>query len=154
MSGRRSEGNKFHKKETANEYDESSSSTVLAQIDELCPPWCFPEPSHLNLLSYDHIQFLPFSLEEFNLYIDSVRPDSCPGPDGIDYQVLQALPLCVRSCLLKLITEIVDSGLFPSEWRQFSVFFIPKKDLNKFRPISLAQCTLKLAEKLINNRLC
>lgn len=149
----RAMSNKFHRKETANEYNESSSRTVIKQIDDLCPPWCSPEPPCFDRLSHDQTQFPPFGLEEFNAIIDSVRPDSAPGPDGIDYRVLQALPLTFRKCLLKLISMIIDAGTFPSEWKKFLVFFIPKKDSNKYRPISLAQCTLKLTEKLINNRL-
>lgn len=146
-------GNKFHRKETANEYNESSSRTVIKQIDDLCPPWCSPEPPCFDRLSYDQTQFPPFGMEEFNAIIDSARPDSAPGPDGIDYRVLQALPSTFRKCLLKLISMIIAAGIFPSDWKKFLVFFIPKKDSNKYRPISLAQCTLKLTEKLINNRL-
>lgn len=149
----RAMGNKFHRKETANEYNESASRTVIKQIDDLCPPWCSPEPPCFDRLSYDQTQFPPFGMEEFNAIIDSARPDSAPGPDGIDYRVLQALPPIFRKCLLKLISMIIAAGTFPSEWKKFLVFFIPKKDSNKYRPISLAQCTLKLTEKLINNRL-
>ena len=52
-----------------------------------------------------------------------------------------------------MLSEIIESRIFPPDWNKFSIFFIPKKDSTKFRPISLAQCTLKLAERLLNNRL-
>lgn len=88
----RAMNNKFHRKETANSYDASSSNIITDQFNDLCPPWCSPEPLFEDL-SYTSVSFPPFSLEELNHIIDSARSDSCPGSDGIDYRTLQSLPL-------------------------------------------------------------
>lgn len=88
--------------------------------------------------------FLPWNQNKFQPM--SSRPTSAPGPDGIDYLILKVLPNGIKLLLFKLLSEIVNSGSFLKEWHKFSVFFIPKKESDKFRPISLAQCTLKLAD--------
>lgn len=55
--------------------------------------------------------------------------------------------------LLQLYNEIFNCGEFPNDWKQYRIFFIPKQDNQKVRPISLASCLLKIFEKMINMRL-
>lgn len=92
-------------------------------------------------------------MEELDQAIAATNDKSSPGPDGIDYKILRILPHGYKDNLLKLFNSILESRVYPGEWKEFGVFFIPKKDSNKFRPISLAQCILKLLERLIFNRL-
>lgn len=85
--------NKFHRNEQANVYNVDSSNTVLNQIADLSPPWCIPclpctTTSFLTDSSYLDFN-TPFSLDEFLQVIDDTRPNSCPGPDGIDYRILR-----------------------------------------------------------------
>lgn len=48
---------------------------------------------------------------------------------------------------------MLRDGDYPAAWKQFLVFLLPKPGSNKFRPISLASCLLRLCEKLISLRL-
>lgn len=138
--------------ESSNEYNPETQTNIIKQIDLLAPPWCSPKPPEFIMTEHLQPDFL-FSSDELNSIIDMTNGKSSPGQDGIDYFCFKMFPLELRQLLLRLYNEILISGSFPNEWKQFSVFFIPKKDSNKFRPISLAQCSLKLMERLINNRL-
>lgn len=83
--------------------------------------------------------------------INSAKSSSSPGSDGIDYRIIREFNPKLRYCLLLIFNEIFILGEFPHEWNKFIVFFIPKKESNKFRPISLAQCLLKTLERMIYN---
>lgn len=82
-----------------------------------------------------------------------MRKISSPGLDGIDYTIIVALPTNAKSLLLNILNRIFITHTFPDEWRKYLVFFIPKQDDTKFRPISLASCIFKILERLIANRL-
>lgn len=79
------------------------------------------------------------------------QPDRSPGMDGIDYLVFRFLDQ--RFAFLIILNEIFSSGSFPNEWNKYAIFFIPKKESDKLQPISLAQCLLKLAERMLYNRI-
>ena len=55
--------------------------------------------------------------------------------------------------LLDILNDFFSSGVFPNQWNEFLIAFIPKANSNKARPIALASCLLKLLEKLIIHRL-
>lgn len=85
--------------------------------------------------------------------IDSARQNSNFGLDGIDYLVFRLLNQRARYAFLTILNEIFSSGSFPNEWNKYVNFFIPKKESDKFRPIFLAQCSLKIIERMIYNRI-
>lgn len=76
----------------------------------------------LNLISiFFHLKpelCSPFLVEELIQIINFTKSKSSPGLDGIDYRVLKIL--LVSSYLFN---EILRSGIFPKEWKKFSVFF-------------------------------
>jgi hypothetical protein len=80
----------------------------------------------------------PLDTEELNSAIDSVKVGPSPGPDGINYKVIKYLPEEMRRVLLAQNNAILQTGNFPSEWKQYAIFFIPKADGKNFRSISLA----------------
>jgi hypothetical protein len=55
--------------------------------------------------------------------------------------------------VLALYNEILQTGGFPKEWKQYAIFFVPKADRKSFRPIPLAPCLLKIIERIITCRL-
>ncbi|CAD6216508.1 GSCOCG00011347001-RA-CDS [Cotesia congregata] len=63
------------------------------------------------------------------------------------------LPNEAKLVLLELLNQIFTSQEFPHQWSRYAIFFIPKNEKNKFRPISLAPCLAKVMEKLLNNRI-
>lgn len=145
--------NKFNRKDNANEYNPKTIDQIHKSIDSLCPSWVeSPPPNLFNPLGEQFLEE-PFSMEEINVAIEPTKVSSAPGSDGIDYRIIKTFNETIRYSLLVILNEIFLSGIFPNEWHQFLVFFIPKKDSEKYRPISLAQCLLKILERMIYNRL-
>lgn len=143
----------FHRSVSANAYDEGSIKTVENSFFKLCPNWVETRPWEFDLSQREVDLESAFSREEFNTVLANTKDNSSPGTDRMDYYILKRLPTKLKDTLLNLINEIIFNGKFPSDWKEFRIFFIPKTGKGKFRPISIAQCTLKLAERLINNRL-
>ena len=59
--------------------------------------------------------------------------------------------------MLRTLSDILNDffirGVFPNQWNNFLVAFIPKNNSRKVRPIPLASCLLKILERLVNGRL-
>ena len=85
--------------------------------------------------------------------LNNLNITSAPGADKISYDILSALPEFHRRILLDIYNDFFHFKLFPDQWKQYLVIFIPKGNSNKVRPISLASCMLKIMEKLIKERL-
>lgn len=135
-------------------------SSVQLLINSLCPP----SSLHKTYFSLDDFSSSssslpctifndPFSLDELQIVINNLRIRSSPGLDMIDYQLISLLSPQYLRILLDILNSILDQGTFPSSWSHSLVFLIPKSSPNKFRPISLTSCTLKLLERLILSRL-
>lgn len=84
--------------------------------------------------------------------IDNLNINSSPGIDNIDYKIIKHLPPSAKEFLLTLFNKIFSYKIYPNDWNKYIIFFIPKSDNNKFRPISLASCICKIFERLIYNR--
>lgn len=146
--------NRWNTSSTANEYSEEIINNVNIAIEQLCPAWVpLAKPDFYNEIG-DPFLDQPFLLEELEVAIDKGNTNSSPGIDGIDYQIIKRFPEKLRRLLLALYNEIFLTGTFPNEWREHLVYFIPKNDGKKVRPISLASCLLKTLERMLNLRLC
>lgn len=95
----------------------------------------------------------PFSHEKLDWALQSLNVKSSPGIDRVDYHIIKKLPPIGKSALLKIYNQLYENYLFPNEWKDYIVFFIPKQGKNSFRPISLSSCLGKTMERMINNRL-
>ncbi|XP_034936031.1 uncharacterized protein [Chelonus insularis] len=137
----------------SNEFSEEVVERVKVGIDSLCPSWVARGDPMLENVEGDVFLDLPITVEELEVAIENSRTKSSPGLDGIDYLLIQSFPKEVRGALLELYNSIFASGIFPNEWRQYSIFFIPKSQGNAVRPISLAPCLLKILEKILNLRI-
>jgi hypothetical protein len=124
--------------------------TVEEGIENLCPPWVESEPPVLDNVNGDPFLDAPLDIEELNSMINSVKVESSPGLDGINYKVTKYLLEKMRQLLLALYNEILQTGDFPNEGKQYTIFFIPEADGKNLRPISLGPCLLKTLERIIN----
>ena len=86
----------------------------------------------------------PFDFVEFNLALDSKRPDSAAGLDGVDFEILQRLPTKYKLLLLDIFNSMYEKSLFPEDWSNTFIHFIPKSDGISYRPIALTSCVCKL----------
>lgn len=134
--------------------DKETIEKLHSLVDELYPPIVFHDNFPSN---FDNNPFLesPLSLSELSIVIKSCKTKSSPGLDKIDYNIIQHFPEESLPPLLSIFNRIISSGTFPPSWNNFLIFFLPKfsSSPGKFRPISLAFCLFKVAEKLIYNRL-
>ena len=95
----------------------------------------------------------PFSLHELKIALKAMNSYSSPGLDQVDYLMLKNTPSSYQRILLECINHFFEKGQTHDSWKNFLITLIPKNSNNKFRPISLASCVLKLTERLINTRL-
>jgi len=94
-----------------------------------------------------------FSLSEFNLALNSRNPRSSPGIDGLDYEIIQRLPLKYKLILLDIFNEMYKTSVYPKEWKKLFLQFIDKCDGKSVRPITLTSCICKLFETMLKGTL-
>ncbi|KFM64962.1 putative RNA-directed DNA polymerase from transposon X-element, partial [Stegodyphus mimosarum] len=83
---------------------------------------------------------------------------SCPGLDGVSYDMLKHLSYKSLNALLTLYNRVWKEHTFPSAWRRAVVIPIAKpgkdsRNPSNYRPIALTSCICKLFEKMVNSRL-
>ena len=144
--------------------DPSGARNNIASIEKqkelfptICPPSCFfpnfPSVFRPSPLSLEHFA-QPFSFSELSISLKKCLSNlkSAPGLDRIDNLIISHFPNNILHSLLSVFNEIYLRR-FPSAWKKFLVFSIPKGNSGKFRPISLAQSLLKILERMIRRRL-
>lgn len=94
-----------------------------------------------------------FSMAELIRAIRSVRRNSSPGLDGIEYTIIKLIPREYLQIILDIFNEFFLTSCIPDEWRQYQVIFIDKKGHESVRQISLSSCFGKLYERIVNERI-
>jgi hypothetical protein len=115
-------------------------------IQNLCPPWVETEPPALDNTNRDTFLDTPLDIGELN----SVKVESSPGLDDINYKVIKYLPEEMRKVLLALYNEIYRLEVSLMNGNNMQSSFTPKADRKSFGPISLAPCLLNILERIIN----
>ena len=110
----------------------------------------------LGLLSTPTIK--PTNPTEVRRHINSLKPTTAPGNDGISTVMLRHLPIRANQHLTLLFKSILQLGYFPTIWKAAKVIDIhkpnkPPTDVNSYRPISLLSSINKLLESIIASRL-
>jgi len=99
----------------------------------------------------------PFIEEEVKVALFGSYADGAPGPDGLLFLFYQVFWETIKSDLMNLVTLFESSKLNLDRINYAMITLIPTepeaKNLKKFRPISLINCSFKLFSKLLNNRL-
>lgn len=100
-----------------------------------------------------------FTIAEVRKYASELKPDSAPGPDGIETRVIKALARSAAGLLANLFNGCLRWGVFPTIWKRANLVIIPKgngkppSDPGAYRPICLLPVLGKLFEKLLWARL-
>ena len=84
--------------------------------------------------------------------------DTSPGSDKVKFSVLKRLPEVAIKYLKYLYNSILNGHQIPEDWKRVVVVPIPKPgrdhtSVEGYRPISLLNCTRKIMEKIILNRM-
>lgn len=94
-----------------------------------------------------------FSEEEFNVAVAKLKTKSASGPDLISNSLIKHLSASSINAVRRNFNLMFHRGIYPPTWRETFVIFIPKPDGLSFRPISLANCLMKVFESLVKTRL-
>ena len=99
----------------------------------------------------------PFSRSELLAAISRLKNNKAISFDLISNEMLKASKLVVADQLLLLFNSILESAVYPSEWRKNILTPLHKSgslsDPGNFRGLAVASCLGKLFNKLIHKRL-
>lgn len=98
------------------------------------------------------------TLEELTRAANSLRSNISPGIDGITNEALKLLVRRQPQILLQTYNKCMEEGRFPCQWKRSRLVLIkkgdkPPREPSSYRPLCLLDCTGKLYEKIIDNRL-
>lgn len=143
-----------------NDYSYIKSSNSF--VEEFCRPIPFVYSPPLiddtcnnikNIQLNNSFLDVPFSMQELEYTVNSLKIKSAPGLDKISNEIISNFPSSFLLIILDLFNEIFRQHIFPSQWKNFLITLIPKSSPGKVRPIALASCLLKCLEKMIYFRL-
>jgi hypothetical protein len=100
----------------------------------------------------------PITEDEFNSALASLPNNKAAGLSGIPYEMLKQLPPAALTYLKDLISACFSSSHIPSEWKDATIYPIPKPHdwncyLKNTRPITLLDTARKLMTRIMYNRL-
>ena len=79
---------------------------IYTALNKICPPWCPTDPEWLPSCQNNEFLSSTFDFYEFNTALSSKNSRSACGMDGIDYDVLQKLPVTYKLILLDIFNEM------------------------------------------------
>jgi hypothetical protein len=98
-----------------------------------------------------------FSEEEIREVVFSSYADGAPGPDGLSFMFYQSFWDVVKTDLVEMFNAWHGDNLDLYRLNFAMITLIPKENearsMNKFRPISLLNCSFKIFTKVLTNRL-
>jgi hypothetical protein len=99
----------------------------------------------------------PFTEKEIHDAIMGSYAAGAPGPDGFSFLFYQKFWDLIKFDFMALVRDFESGTLDVSRLNDAIITLIPKehdaKDMKKFRPISLGNCSLKVITKAITNRI-
>ena len=120
-------------------------SQVETALNKISPNWA--ASNHKKLPSCQENDFfdLPYDFLDFNIALENKNAASSPGLDGIDYEILQKLPIKYKLLLLDIFNCMQQNNEFPKSWKEAYIHFVPKAD-GSLRPIALtsSSCLARL----------
>ncbi|CAH2089919.1 unnamed protein product [Euphydryas editha] len=123
-------------------------STAVSFLTELTPDSVSFQPVDSN---FDGSNPLLFTFSELILTLK--RVDTSAGLDTITYSMISHLPDNAKKYLLHIFNTIYKKGEIPEQWRRIKLIAIPKRNTDKYRPISLINCLCKTFNLMITRRL-
>jgi hypothetical protein len=116
------------------------------------------QPKTQILTEWYQKMLTPITTEELLQTIHTRSNQSAPGPSGIPYIAFKKLTITNIKHLCQLFNGILNTGHIPLEWKQGSIYPIPKNrdweyNINITRPITLLETARKIFTKIINDRL-
>ncbi|KAF8000475.1 hypothetical protein HF325_005404 [Metschnikowia pulcherrima] len=101
----------------------------------------------------------PFTLKELEQALGLMDKSKAPGPDGLQYPVLQYYWDSIGASLTRAANDLMTTGRLPHSFTKVLITLIPKhnvetsKDIKDQRPISLSNTCIKVISKAVCTRL-
>lgn len=103
------------------------------------------------------LKFKRITVAETLKQIEAINIAKSSAIDGLSSCILKDALLCLPIHLAYIFNLSIDTGVFPTSWKNANVVLIPKEgardDPNNYRPVSLLPLPGKMLEKLIHHRL-
>src|SRR3954447_12292782 len=123
----------------------SSPPTRRTSLQDMTLLWqniYIPEES-IDISIYDSLLISPTD-EEWYSTISVLPNDKATGPSGISYEMIKNLSLSLSEYLKDIVTLCFNSGHIPSQWKDATIYPIPKLTdwncyLKNTRPICLIE---------------
>lgn len=99
------------------------------------------------------------SREDIPTATSSLKRRKAPGVDAITNEHILHSGNLIVECLYKLYNAVINIGHIPSQWKRGLVVPIykggskPKSSCNRYRPVALLPCLLKIFEKILSERI-
>src|ERR1041385_4928624 len=112
---------------------------------------------HIDDSIYDALLFAPTD-KEWASTLKSLPNGKAAGISGIPYELLKHLPNEALKYLKDIVSLYFASSHIPSEWKEATIYPIPKPQewhcyLKNTRPITLLDTARKLMTRIMNKRL-
>lgn len=117
--------------------------------DTLDPPPLLPNPTLLS-----DIIISPLKID---LVVSEMKTSTSHGPDLIPSLFIKNCWQQLRSPIIKIFSDSINSGIFPDKWK--SVYIQPifkqgsKSDVSNYRPISIINYFAKILDSIVNDEL-
>jgi hypothetical protein len=109
-----------------------------------------------SLLNPDEEELEKITLDELEYALSSVKNGKAVGPDGLTTDLLKISKEEGLNAVVDLFNKILESEEIPSQWYDSTIILIhkggDKKDIAKYRPITLTSHLYKLFMRVIMNR--
>ena len=141
--------------------DDLSKATLFnnyfASISSFTENVIIPDLPNFKYLTDTRLDRITTNENEVESLLRRINTNKSSGPDGIGNWVLKHCAKSLSFPYSKLFNKSLETGIFPSQWKQANVCSVFKKD-NKsdktnYRPISLLSSSSKILEKIVYKRL-
>ena len=133
--------------------------TIRISLSDMTPFWnsVYTPVADIQTSIYNEL-LSPPSDDEWRATIASLPNNKAAGPSGISYEMFKNLSHLSSNYLKDIIIECFRTGCIPSQWKDATIYPIPKPtdwncSLKNTRPICLLETARKLMTKIMNNRL-
>src|SRR5688572_7054458 len=147
-------------KEVANLHFQTIAGTPPTHhitIDEMADRWktIYTPSSNIDGSIYENL-LLPPTDDEWHSTISNLPNGKATGPSEISYEMLKHLSNATSNFLKDIVSECFSTGCIPSQWKDATIYPIPKPTewncyLKNTQPITLLETARKLMTKIMTN---
>lgn len=144
-------------KEKANCFNEFFINVGNKMVSQIKQPSDTPEPSNIEHYLNSSLFLKPVTENEVIIYINNLKNNTAPGPDGISVETIKSIHKYISKPLAHLINLCFLNGRVPTAWKEAITTPVykagNKQILTNYRPISVINNIAKVFEQSIKTRL-